>query len=260
MATAVGLAQEDRDQGQAAKADLPGPVHQRLNELAGTWDVVVQYMLGDKQHEGKATCEAKWILDGRFLQQEYNSQFQGKPFHVVQLLGYDNPRKKTIEIMMDNLSTGVLHNEGSISEDGKVITNTGESLDPVTGKPYKLRTVTTIVDHDHFTLEWFRSRRRGQGKQSREHVSHTKEVLAFPLQQHDQPVSQRRAKPGDRTQKPERPDEPFQDREPPPGMIEQARRRGGRLPRRRPSSRERRCPGSDGAFLAGRHERARGRP
>jgi Protein of unknown function (DUF1579) len=58
--------------------------------------------------------------------------------------------------MMDTLSTGVLHNEGSISEDGKVITNLGESLDPATGKPYKLRTVTTILDRDHFTLEWFR--------------------------------------------------------------------------------------------------------
>ena len=57
---------------------------------------------------------------------------------------------------MDNLSTGLLHNEGSISDDGKVITNLGEGLDPLTNKPYKLRTVTTIVDNDHFTLEWFR--------------------------------------------------------------------------------------------------------
>jgi len=157
VAPAVVRSQEGGDKAGAMKADVPGPIHQRLDDLAGTWDVVVRYKMGDKQHEGKATCEAKWILDGRFLQQDYNSQFQGKPFHVVQLLGYDNPRKKTIEIMMDNRSTGVLHNEGSISEDGKVITNSGESLDPMTGRPYKLRTVTTIVDGDHFTLEWFRT-------------------------------------------------------------------------------------------------------
>ena len=154
-APAVGLSQEGRDQAQAMKRDVPGPIHQRLNELAGSWDVAVRYTIANKQHEGKATCEAKWILDGRFLQQEYHSRFQGKPYQVVQLLGFDNLRKKTFEIMMDNLGTGVLHNEGSISEDGKVITNVGQSLDPVTGKPYKLRTVTTIVDRDHFTLEWF---------------------------------------------------------------------------------------------------------
>jgi len=155
-APAVGLSQESQEQNRTVKAGLPGPVHQRLGELAGTWDVALQYQLGDKVHEGTAKCEAKLILDGRFLQQDYNSLFQGKPFHVVQLLGYDNARKKTIEIMMDNLGTGILHNEGSISDDRRVISNVGESLDPTTGKPYKLRTVTTFVTPDRFTLEWFR--------------------------------------------------------------------------------------------------------
>lgn len=155
-APALGHAQDGPDQGKAAKGDSPGPVHQRLNDLAGTWDVAIQYKLGDTVHEGKATCEAKWILDGRFLQQEYKSRFRGQPFQVIQLLGYDNPRKKTIEIMIDNRSTSALHNEGSISNDGKVITNLGEGLNSATGKPYKLRTVTTIVDPSHFTLEWFR--------------------------------------------------------------------------------------------------------
>jgi hypothetical protein len=151
-----GLAQDDKGQKEDDKRDLPGPVHKRLGELAGSWNVSVTYIIGDKQHEGKATCEAKLILDGRFLQQEYSSRFQGQPFHVFQILGYDNAKKKSIEIMLDTMGTGVLHNEGTVSEDGKVITNTGESQDPQTGKPYKLRTVTTITDHDNFTLEWFR--------------------------------------------------------------------------------------------------------
>jgi Protein of unknown function (DUF1579) len=153
---AAGLAQDDKGQKEAGKQDLPGPVHKRLGELAGTWNVSITYIIAGKQHEGTATCEAKSILDGRFLQQEYSSKFQGQPFHVLQILGYDNAKKKSIEIMMDTMGTGVMHNEGTVSDDGKVITNTGESQDPETGKPYKLRTVTTITDHDNFTLEWFR--------------------------------------------------------------------------------------------------------
>ena len=148
--------------------------HKRLGELAGTWNVSVRYIIGDKQQEGKATCEAKMILGGRFLQQEYTSQFQGQPFHVLQILGYDNARKKSIEIMMDTMGTSVLHNEGTVSDDGKVITNSGESLDPQTGKPYKLRTVTTIIDHDNFTLEWFRIDDGWQGIQGRRDVAHAK--------------------------------------------------------------------------------------
>jgi hypothetical protein len=157
VTSGAGRSQENGDQRRAMKPDGPGPVHRRLDDLVGNWDVAVQYKFGDKMQDGKANCEAKWILDGKFLQQDYNSRFQGKRFHVLQLLGYDNARKKTIEIMLDNLSTGLLHNEGSISDDGKVITNAGERRDSTAGKPYKLRTVTTIIDHDHFTLEWFRT-------------------------------------------------------------------------------------------------------
>jgi hypothetical protein len=162
FAPSVAFSQEGADRKQSQPADEPGPAHKQFGELAGNWDVVIQYTIGDKQFTGKANCEAKLILDGRYLQQDYNSQFQGKPYHVIQLLGYDSARKKSIEIKVDNRSTGLMHNEGSISADGKVITNEGEHLDPSTQKPYKLRTVTTIVDHDHFTLEWFHIKDGGQ--------------------------------------------------------------------------------------------------
>lgn len=155
ISPAVGLAQDDKKQEQAVKPDQPGTVHQRLGALEGTWDVSTRCVLGDKSREGRATCKAKMILGGRFLQQDYSSSFQGQPFHVLQLWGYDNIKKKSIEIMMDTMGTGVLHNEGTVSDDGKVITNSGESREPQTGKPYKLRTVTTIVDNDNFVIEWF---------------------------------------------------------------------------------------------------------
>jgi hypothetical protein len=151
-----GAGQENKPNAAAVPVDAPGHVHKQLDNLAGSWDVEVAYVIGGKENKGKARCEVRWILDGRFLQQEYQSKFMGKPFTVLQLLGYDNQKKKTIEIMMDNLGTGLIHNEGSISKDGKVITNEGESLDHVAGKYTRLRTETTIVDPDHFTLEWFK--------------------------------------------------------------------------------------------------------
>jgi hypothetical protein len=134
----------------------PGPEHKKLDALAGKWDVAVTFKLGpDQERKGTADCEAKWDLDGRFLRQVYTSDFQGRPFVVVQLLGFDRLKKKVIELKMDNMDTGVMHNEGTISDDGKTITCTGERTDPLTGKPDKIRTVYTIQDKDHYTLEWY---------------------------------------------------------------------------------------------------------
>ena len=153
---ATGPAQDNKGKQADVHSDEPGLVHKQMARLAGSWDVEITYIIDDHKNKGTAKCEAKWIMDGRFLQQDYNSSFAGKPFAVLQLLGYDNEKKKTIEIMIDTMSTGLMHNEGSITADGKVITNEGESLDHATGKSTKLRTVTTLIDHDHYTLEWFK--------------------------------------------------------------------------------------------------------
>jgi hypothetical protein len=151
----LGNCQEPKPKATQMPVDGPGPVHKQMENLAGSWDVEVTYIFNGKENKGKARCEAKSILDGRFLQQDYESNFMGKPFHVIQILGYDNQKKKTTELMMDNLSTRIMQNEGSISKDGKIITNEGEHFDPILNKMAKLRTVRTIIDQDHFTLEWF---------------------------------------------------------------------------------------------------------
>ena len=54
---------------------------------------------------------------------------------------------------MESTHTDVMHNEGTISNDGKAITCLGTGIDLATGKEAKVRTVTTIIDKDTFTLE-----------------------------------------------------------------------------------------------------------
>ena len=162
-------------QPQGKPADPPGPgeEHMLLHAFAGSWDVNVTYQLGGKEFKGKALCEAKWILDGRFLRQEYHSKMQGKDFIVLQFLGYDHGKKKFVELKMDSMDTGVMHNEGTISANGEVITCKGERIDPITGELVKIRTVTTIKDADHYTLEWFLT--KSDGKEERAVVlSHTR--------------------------------------------------------------------------------------
>ena len=145
-------------QAQAPAITRPGVHHKQLDTLAGDWNVAVRYRYGNgPERESAATCTSKWILNGHYLEQQYQS---GNGMGVLQILGYDNQKKKFFEVKFDNQETGVLRTEGTISEDGKVITNIGDRADPLSGQVNRLRTVTTITDHDHYTPRWSRSPRR----------------------------------------------------------------------------------------------------
>src|SRR5271166_5115178 len=112
----------------AARSDAPrgtqsagkkAPLHDELARLAGSWDATITFRISDKENQGKARCEAKWMLDEYFIQQEYTSNFMGRPLTIVQLLSYDADKKKLIEIQMSNRGGGALVNEGESVDGGK---------------------------------------------------------------------------------------------------------------------------------------------
>lgn len=140
----------------AGQDSAPDEQHRQLEPLVGSWEVAITYRFGNgPERHGTASCKTTWILDHRFLEQRYESRFGNRPFQVLQILGYDNGRKKFFELKMDNLDNGLLHNEGAISADGKVLSFQGDRIDPMTGKVGRLRTVTTVADADHYTLDWY---------------------------------------------------------------------------------------------------------
>ncbi|MDG3003211.1 DUF1579 family protein [Paludisphaera mucosa] len=164
--------QEKRTEQEDLRA--PGEEHKRLNAMAGRWDVVVTYRLGpDREMKGTAQCDAKWVLDGRFLRQDYRSEIQKRPFEVVQYLGFDRSKKRFVELKMDSMDTAVMHNEGSLSDDGRTITCVGERLDREDGRSRPLRTVYTLTDADHFTLSWYTTDSTGKEEKAVELV-HTR--------------------------------------------------------------------------------------
>ncbi len=148
------------------KADLnvPGEEHRKLDVLAGAWNVTVKFPVGPgKEIEGKSSCEAKWVMDGRFLRQEYSSSFAGKPLTVVRYLGFDRHKGKFVEVHFESSHTDVMHSEGAISRDGATITSQGTHIDVATGREVKVRSVTTMLDKDAFRLELF----YGEGKEAK---------------------------------------------------------------------------------------------
>ncbi len=132
----------------------PGEEHRRLDVLAGDWDVVVRFPAGPgKEMEGKSSCVAKWVMDGRFMRQEYTSMFMGKPLSVVRYLGFDRHRGKFVTVQFESTHTDVMNCEGSVSPDGKTFSCTGRHIDAATGKDVEVRAVTTVLSPDAFTHE-----------------------------------------------------------------------------------------------------------
>ena len=138
-------------------AATPGEAHKVLDNFVGSWETEAStWMDGPDKPPSltKGTAEVKWVLDGRFVQQEMTGEMMGAPMHGIGFSGYDNFKKKYTIFWIDNSATAMSTSEGSINKDGTVITSWGKMDEPMTGeKDKKVKYIDTIVDHDKHVFE-----------------------------------------------------------------------------------------------------------
>ena len=140
----------------------PGEFHKRLEPLVGKWAYEVHWQMSpDAPAEtSKGTGEYKWIMDGRYLQQETTAAQPEGPDGMIMkglgLTGYDNMKKQYFCVWIDNMGTGLMTGYGTCDPDGKVITMAGEASDPMSGKTnQKWRTVMRIESKDKHVFEMY---------------------------------------------------------------------------------------------------------
>lgn len=142
-----------------AKASKPGPQHKLLEPLNGSWTFSGKFWMDPAKPptDMKGTTERKWILGGRFLQDDTESPgFTGEKFLGLGLTGYDNAVGKYTTVWLDNMSTGMSPAFGTVDDSGKVFTYLREDFDPVLKKKIKGKDVTRIIDKNSHTLEMYR--------------------------------------------------------------------------------------------------------
>jgi uncharacterized protein DUF1579 len=141
-------------------AQLTGAADPRalLASLVGKWTVNVTYQLPNgRAMKGGSELDATWMLDQKFVRQEYRSPMGNQTLTIVQFVGYDGVRRRFDIVKMDNSDPAVLHTIGSLSADGRQLTTVGERADPATRQVHLLKTVTTFADADHFTVQWLQA-------------------------------------------------------------------------------------------------------
>lgn len=136
----------------------PGPEHQQLMHRAGTWEHTTKMWMDPKQPpiETKGTAEFKMILGGRFLVQEYHSEFMGMPFHGFGVTGYDNFKKQYVGMWTDVMASSMLNTLGTPDASGKTVTFIGQMDDPVMGEKNKqFKMIEKAVDDNKFIDEMY---------------------------------------------------------------------------------------------------------
>jgi hypothetical protein len=135
---------------RAQEFPKPGPEHELLKKLEGTWEATMKGM----GMESKGTMTYKMDVGGLWLTSNFEGDFGGAKFHGKGFDSYDAGKKKYVGVWVDNMITTPLVMEGSYDKDKKALTMTGDATGP-DGKPAKMKTVTHFKDDNNVHFEMF---------------------------------------------------------------------------------------------------------
>ncbi|MBN2563916.1 MAG: DUF1579 domain-containing protein [Phycisphaerae bacterium] len=140
-----------------ARYAMPGKRHRLLDQMAGNWDTAATYWMNADSPpvQSKGSCERKWILDGRFLFEEFDGGMLGLPFRGVGLYGYDAFEQKYTSAWVDTTSTAIMNNLGVYDEPNNLVNFVGHYGDPWTGIKKPSRGLTRFVNKDKHVLELY---------------------------------------------------------------------------------------------------------
>lgn len=143
------------DMEACIKAGTPGAEHERLNQFEGVWTARCSHWMdpaGDPM-TSTGVMTNSWILDGRFLHQAYKSDCQ--KFFGTGYFGFNNITGQYEGLWLDSMSTAMMTDVGSCDDSGTTWVMTGASEMPGTGVTFTKRSVITVRDADHHTMEMF---------------------------------------------------------------------------------------------------------
>lgn len=142
----------------------PGPEHSQLMKWVGSWDVAFTHSSkeGEPEKQAKGTANITSAYNGRYIREEYSSEFEGKQFMGTGTTGYDRAAKQFVTTWYDNMATGISHLTGTATHEGKEITYHGTMVGPPQKSVVQLRHVVAWESDDHFSITMFH---RGEGKE-----------------------------------------------------------------------------------------------
>jgi hypothetical protein len=126
---------------KAQEPPKPGPEHEMLKKMEGTWDATMEF--GGMKSKGVSVY--KMELGGLWLVSNFEGDFGGMKFAGKGLDSYDPAKKKFVGVWVDSMSTSPMTMEGTYDKEKKTTTMTGEGPG-MDGKPTKYKAVNEMKD------------------------------------------------------------------------------------------------------------------
>jgi hypothetical protein len=163
----ISDAQKQEMQKKMEAAGTPGPAHKALDALVGNWKAEVKCWMepGGQPNVSQGTAKTSWILNGRFLEEEFQGEMMGKPFTGRSLMGYDNIKQTFNTIWVSDMQTSIFTSEGKGDSGNKVITLEGKSTCAASGqKDVPIKTVFRLISPDKHVFEMYDSSKGANAK------------------------------------------------------------------------------------------------
>lgn len=151
-----------------AQASATTEDHKKLEPFVGTFEAEVKLWMGPGDPFVSTGMMTNTMdLGGRFLKQVYTGDAADGPFPSFEgrgFWGYNTSTKKYEGFWIDNASTFMQTESGDLDASGKVWTMLGEVTDPQSGGTMKKRSVITLKDNDHHSMEMYFTTPEGEAK------------------------------------------------------------------------------------------------
>ena len=142
---------------KAEAAGKPGPGHKALEHYVGNWKAEVKCWMepGGPPSVSQATAKMSWIMNGRFLEEDFQGEMMGNPFRGRTVTGYDNVKQTFNSVWISDMQTSMFVTEGKGENDNKVITLKGTASCPATRTDTPMKLVLRVISPDKHSFEMF---------------------------------------------------------------------------------------------------------
>lgn len=159
------------DESMATMQEMaaPGPEHELLKQFVGTFRAEVKIWMGPGEPMVQTgTMINTMDLGDRFLRQEYKGDPVEGPNPFLQFVGrgywgYNKATQQYEGFWIDTASTIMQTEFGTVDEAGKTWTMVGEMVHQP-GQTVEKRTVISIADDDHHSMETYFQMGEGESK------------------------------------------------------------------------------------------------